>query len=174
MDLPNPTPVWSDFAVSGSTLDDYVNGAEDQPKSISQLALGESWSNGANFGADCVQMKPSDDFKLTPTGCDAGEAKSICMKNACPIGFTWLNMKKCVKIMDSSASKEDALSACKVVHPRATLLTPKSHLEQKEMEKFFLSAQLEDDIFLGAKKSEDGQWFWDDGSPLFVESKFTF
>ena len=112
-------------------------------------------------------MSPGDDYLLNPAKC-TDEANYMCMKLLCPSGLKWYDMKRCVKIMDTPSTKDEALAKCREIHAGANLFTVKSNYEQNVMEQFLLRAGVTDEVFLGATKLENGHWFWDDGNPIFT------
>ena len=91
-----------------------------------------AWKDGVTFDStsQCVQMKSDSEYALEPSTC-SGEAYYICMKNLCGSGFQWYDMKSCAKVMDNTATKADALKACKELSPAANLAMPSSSSEQK-------------------------------------------
>ena len=112
-------------------------------------------------------MNFENDFALEPADCSL-EAKYVCVKSVCPQGFEWYDSKSCVKLMDTTASKSNAMSSCRNIHPRASLLTPKSANDQMVIKNYLKRKSFTDSLFLGAEMNENGHWHWDDGNPLFV------
>ncbi len=89
----------------------------------------------------------------------------------CPDGFESLDGMNCVKLIDTAASKADALTQCHSVNPRATLVTPKTDLQQRNLVQFLKDHNVNEDVHLGLSKKDDGFWYWDDGEPLFVQRR---
>ena len=156
--------IWSDFTGTGASQDDYVNG---NSETINSLGLDYAWNDGVTFDKQCVQMNFENDFALEPADCSL-EAKYVCVKSVCPQGFEWYDSKSCVKLMDTTASKSNAMSSCTKIHPRASLLAPKSANDQMLIKNYLKRKSFKDSLFLGAEMNENGHWHWDDGNPLFV------
>ena len=134
---------------------------------MNDLDMNYSWKIGTTYDKRCVQMKPDNNCVLEPADCSV-QAKYICMKSVCPDGFHWYDMKTCVKIMESTASKSDAIASCKDVHPAASLISLKSAHDQMTFENYLRKASLETEVFVGAEKKNLDQWLWDDGNSIFV------
>jgi hypothetical protein len=57
---------------------------------------------------------------------------------------------------------------CQALNPAASLVMPKTDWTQNLLERFGNLKNFSDGkIFLGMSKI-NGQWFWDDGTPIFV------
>jgi hypothetical protein len=89
----------------------------------------------------------------------------------CPIGFSWFDHQGCVALIEIAATKDNALTQCQSLNPAAKLFMPKTGFRQLTLEQFGsnkTSTKLE--VFLGMSKI-DGNWIWDDGTPVFVRCK---
>lgn len=147
-------------------MTDYSNG-DDSPKTSTDLGMDWIWKTGASYGPSCVLMKFNNQYALEPSDCTE-EANYICVKSICPPGFTMYDKKFCAKVMDSTANKDDATTACKNLNPGANLLMPKTHHDQLLMSNFLENSNENSEVYLGMKKDSSGHWMWDTGNPVFV------
>ena len=163
---------WSDFTASAlGSASGFTNGATASKNTI-DLGIDYAWKDGVDFSSgECVKLKGDSEYALEPSIC-SDEAPYICVKDLCGGGFLWYDMKSCAKVMDSTLSKQDALATCKELTPGATLLMPKTKHDQNVMEDFLRHNNFHEEVYLGAENLDNGHWFWDDGSPLFVSSEF--
>ncbi len=77
-------------------------------------------------------------------------------------------------VIQNAVSKSDALSQCQAINPAANLLMPKTAFTQLKLEQFAARMNMSNvTIFLGMNKI-DGQWLWDDGTPVFVKCELSF
>ena len=181
--------VWSDFK-DGSNALDYFNGAALNAKKISELGMGaEIWNPSDSHTMPCVKMSAFVEYKLASVACSE-TAKYICTKQSrknsisfnmscpfstysfllvCPDGFTSLDGINCVTVIDTAASKEDALAECRKLNPSAIMVTPKTEVQQRQLQKLLNDGSVTEDIHIGLSKADDGHWYWDDGDPLFVQ-----
>ena len=90
----------------------------------------------------------------------------------CPVGFEWFNGQRCVAVIETAASKNAAVAKCKELNPLATLMMPKTMFEQIKLEQFVVEKSIAGTDFYIGMAQTDGYWFWDDGSPVFVRSRF--
>ena len=163
MEFVSSENVWSDFIGTGASQSDYVNG---NSESTINLGMTQGWKDNSQYGPSCVWMSATFDYHLEPVSCDE-KAKFICVKDICPEGFVWFDHKSCVRIINETASKEDASDKCKTSHPSATLFMPKTKNEQKTFETFLKDHLMDGNIFIGGSRSSN-MWFWDDGTQMFI------
>ena len=77
----------------------------------------------------------------------------------------------CLAVFAESLSKESAQSKCQSINPSAKLIMPKTAWTQTHLEDFANLKNFSDGkIFLGMSKN-NGHWYWDDGTPVFVRCK---
>ncbi len=165
----NSATFWSDFTGSGPSMTDYVNGDSANAQTSTDMNMDFAWTSSASFGGpnECAQMKSANNYLLEPAPC-TGEANFVCIKTVCPTGMMMLSTKQCAQVMDSTKTKAEALTECQNINPAATLATPKTSFDQKLLEQFLTRNAITGDVVLAASKSEEGHWFWDDGSPIFI------
>jgi hypothetical protein len=73
--------------------------------------------------------------------------------------------------MEEPLSRPEALKKCRESNPNANLMMPKSANGQHMLERFLTGRNfMNGNFFLGMEKN-NGHWFWDDGSPVFVTRK---
>ena len=127
--------------------------------------------------AEKLNFQSCEDLKINSVVHD-GEylingAKTYCHfteNKACPNGMELLDGRKCIKMMESLATKDGAESKCKEVHRSARLLTIKNHYEHQDVQDLITKQGIVSKIHLGLTKI-DNQWIWSDGAPLFVMCK---
>lgn len=147
-------------------MTDYTN-TDETPRTTADLNMDFAWKTGASFGDSCVIMKSSNQYSLEPAACTE-EANYVCIKSICPAGFIMYDKKFCAKVMDSTATKDDAVSACRDLNPGANLFIPTTHYDQVLMKNFLLKSNENNEVYLGMTKDANGHWVWDTGSPVFV------
>ena len=127
--------------------------------------------------ANKLDFKSCEDLKINAVVHD-GEyiidgVKTYCHNSngkVCPNGMELLDGRKCIRIMENPATKDEAESICKEVHHSARLLTIKNHYEQQDVQDILNRHGIISDIYLGLTKA-DNQWIWSDGTPVFVICK---
>ena len=95
----------------------------------------------------------------------------------CPDGFEYLDISRCIKVMNTGKAKTAADTDCLNENPKSTLLTPKDQITHDRLEQYLTRTELlssaNADFFLGITHS-DGQWKWDDTkAPVFTKSRFS-
>jgi len=77
-----------------------------------------------------------------------------------------------VALIAFATSKADALSQCRKLNPRSQLLMPKTEDRQEKFEEYVEAKNISSgNFYLGMARVEN-HWFWDDGTPVFVQCKF--
>ena len=74
----------------------------------------------------------------------------------------------------SKSSLFSAVAACKNENAGAFISSPKSAHEQLILEQFLIKSEVTTNIYLGIEKQANDQWYWHDGSPVFVSGKAYF
>ena len=107
-------------------------------------------------------------MKSTPPGINFSPYSLVC-----PAGLTWLSQQGCAAVIDEALSKADALAKCQEKNPNAHLMMPKTENDQNLFIRLASGKNYTNNFFLGMSKINN-QWYWDDGSPVFVMRKINF